>query len=164
MTRGGVYLLLCLSARLPAEDLLAKQNVTGQRGGRLTVALRAEPKTLNPTVAMDVPSREVIARMNADLISINRQSPPVCASTLSTQRARSPSALYTGMTMSICGMRLAVLVEPLAHSARGPSEPTAEALQISDHALLRGKGRVLALALGLERGNLFSLQRHRFGA
>jgi peptide/nickel transport system substrate-binding protein len=43
----------------------------GVRGGRLVVALRAEPKTLNPVTAMDSPSREVIEQMNGDLISIN---------------------------------------------------------------------------------------------
>ena len=44
----------------------------GHRGGRLVVALRAEPKTLNPLIAADAPSREVIAAMHADLIHINR--------------------------------------------------------------------------------------------
>ncbi len=36
------------------------------------VALRAEPKTLNPLTSLDSPSREVIGRMNADLISTDR--------------------------------------------------------------------------------------------
>ncbi|MGH9741507.1 MAG: ABC transporter substrate-binding protein, partial [Candidatus Acidiferrum sp.] len=44
----------------------------GRFGGRLVVALRAEPKTLNPLTAADSPSREVIAAMQADLIHINR--------------------------------------------------------------------------------------------
>jgi peptide/nickel transport system substrate-binding protein len=55
-----------------AEDLLVSGSQAGRRGGRLTVALRAEPKTLNPLTAMDSPSRDVIGRMHADLISINR--------------------------------------------------------------------------------------------
>ncbi len=46
----------------------------GRRGGRLVVALRAEPKTLNPLIAADAPSREVIGVMQADLIHINRAS------------------------------------------------------------------------------------------
>jgi peptide/nickel transport system substrate-binding protein len=54
--------------------LLAGPSEIGVRGGRLVLALRAEPKTLNPAIAMDVPSREVIGRMTADLISINRPS------------------------------------------------------------------------------------------
>jgi peptide/nickel transport system substrate-binding protein len=41
-------------------------------GGRLVIALRSEPKTLNPVVASDVSSREVIEQMTADLIHINR--------------------------------------------------------------------------------------------
>ena len=36
------------------------------------VLQRAEPKTLNPVIALDAPSREVIRRMTADLVSINR--------------------------------------------------------------------------------------------
>jgi peptide/nickel transport system substrate-binding protein len=46
----------------------------GRAGGRLVVALRAEPKTLNPLVAADAPSREVIGVMQADLVHINRSS------------------------------------------------------------------------------------------
>lgn len=46
----------------------------GHRGGTLVVAQRAEPKTLNPVLAFDTPSRDVIGRMMADLIHINRVS------------------------------------------------------------------------------------------
>lgn len=35
---------------------------------------RAEPKTLNPVTALDAPSRDVIRRMIADLITINRHT------------------------------------------------------------------------------------------
>ena len=38
------------------------------------VAQRSEPKTLNPVTAADARSREVIGRMTADLIHINRDS------------------------------------------------------------------------------------------
>jgi peptide/nickel transport system substrate-binding protein len=44
----------------------------GRSGGRLVVALRGEPKTLNPIIAADARSREVIGVMQADLIHINR--------------------------------------------------------------------------------------------
>lgn len=44
----------------------------GRYGGRLVVSQRAEAKTLNPVTAVDRPSREVLARMHADLIHINR--------------------------------------------------------------------------------------------
>jgi len=70
--------LLCASASAqnaaaPAEPLRAEHDV-GRPGGRLVFALRSEPKTLNPVAAVDVPSREVIGRLNADLIHIDRQT------------------------------------------------------------------------------------------
>jgi peptide/nickel transport system substrate-binding protein len=46
----------------------------GQSGGSLIVALRSEPKTLNPILSIDATSREVIGTMNADLIHINRET------------------------------------------------------------------------------------------
>ncbi|MCX6598082.1 MAG: ABC transporter substrate-binding protein [Acidobacteria bacterium] len=36
--------------------------------------MRAEPKTLNPVTAVDAPSRDVLRRLHADLISIDRRS------------------------------------------------------------------------------------------
>ncbi len=46
----------------------------GHRGGSLTITERSEPKTLNPVLAVDVASRDVIRRMTADLVHINRQT------------------------------------------------------------------------------------------
>jgi peptide/nickel transport system substrate-binding protein len=54
------------------EELLVLRGAMGHPGGRLVVALRAEPKTLNPLIALDAPSREVIGTMQADLVHINR--------------------------------------------------------------------------------------------
>lgn len=54
------------------EELLTFTGETGRYGGRLVVSLRAEPKTLNPVIAVDAPSREVISVMQADLVHINR--------------------------------------------------------------------------------------------
>ncbi|MGC1482819.1 MAG: ABC transporter substrate-binding protein [Candidatus Acidiferrum sp.] len=54
------------------EELLALPGEIGRPGGRLVIALRDAPKTLNPLTAADTPSREVIAAMQADLIHINR--------------------------------------------------------------------------------------------
>ena len=54
------------------EELLVLAGEMGHPGGRLVVALRAEPKTLNPLIAPDAPSREVIGAMQADLVHINR--------------------------------------------------------------------------------------------
>lgn len=56
----------------PGEEVLTISSPPGQPGGRLVVALKAEPKTLNPVIAVDQPSREVIGRMIGDLIHINR--------------------------------------------------------------------------------------------
>ena len=46
----------------------------GRAGGALVVSLRAEPKTLNPVIALDAPSREVMRRLHADLMSIDRDT------------------------------------------------------------------------------------------
>lgn len=76
-----------------AEEVLTAANDPGTSGGRLVVALRAEPKTLNPVLANDVPSREVISQMTADLIHINRytqQSEPALAKSWSV----SPNGLH----------------------------------------------------------------------
>ena len=54
------------------EMLLTLPGEVGRPGGRLVLSLRAEPKTLNPMVAADAPSREVISTMQADLVHINR--------------------------------------------------------------------------------------------
>lgn len=45
-----------------------------RQGGVLRVVERAEPKTFNPVIALDAPSRDILRRMNADLISIDRGS------------------------------------------------------------------------------------------
>ena len=57
----------------PLEEEFLKTNAeAGRYGGTLVVVQRAEPKTLNPITALDAPSREVIRRTMADLVSINR--------------------------------------------------------------------------------------------
>jgi peptide/nickel transport system substrate-binding protein len=61
--------------RAPAgADFLVVRAETGRPGGQLVVVQRAEPRTLNPVTAVDGPSRDVIRRMNADLIHINRET------------------------------------------------------------------------------------------
>src|SRR5882757_7647469 len=54
------------------ENLQILPGEVGRPGGRLIVSLRGEPKTLNPLVAADTRSREVIGVMQADLVHINR--------------------------------------------------------------------------------------------
>jgi len=57
---------------LPTEEALITSNAPGHSGGRIVVALRSEPKTLNPVLAQDATSRDVIRCLTADLIDINR--------------------------------------------------------------------------------------------
>ena len=54
------------------EELLRVAGEIGRPGGRIVIALRSEPKTLNPLIAADGASREVISAMQADLVHINR--------------------------------------------------------------------------------------------
>jgi len=54
------------------EELLRVAGENGHAGGRIVIALRSEPKTLNPLTAADGTSREVISTMQADLVHINR--------------------------------------------------------------------------------------------
>jgi peptide/nickel transport system substrate-binding protein len=72
--------LLCLCLLAPAvhsqtdEERMVTDSVPGRPGGRLVLALKSEPKTLNPVLAEDAPSRDVIRCLTADLIHINRAS------------------------------------------------------------------------------------------
>jgi peptide/nickel transport system substrate-binding protein len=67
-------LVLTCSLYGASEDVLVVPGLTGRPGGRLVFAQRTEPKTLNPAIAGDNASREVLHRMMADLIHINRES------------------------------------------------------------------------------------------
>jgi peptide/nickel transport system substrate-binding protein len=67
-------LVLTCSLYGASEDVLLVPGLTGRAGGRLVFAQRTEPKTLNPAIAGDNASREVLHRMMADLIHINRES------------------------------------------------------------------------------------------
>jgi peptide/nickel transport system substrate-binding protein len=72
----GVLSLASSSPQPPqsGEELQMTGNPVGRYGGTLVVAQGAEPKTLNPVTAADARSREVIGRMMADLIHINRDT------------------------------------------------------------------------------------------
>ena len=67
----GVVFPAQSQAAKPDEELLILPGKGGVRGGRLVAALRSEPKTLNPVTALDLPSKEVIALLSADLIHTN---------------------------------------------------------------------------------------------
>ncbi len=62
------------SASHPADDRMVVADPPGVAGGKISVALRSDPKTLNPALAADAPSRDIIYCMNADLIHINRET------------------------------------------------------------------------------------------
>ena len=76
--------MFCFGTTLMAADAPAPQPVqsgeqvrldpesAGVYGGRLVVGQRAEPKTFNPVLGFDAPSRELLGCMMADLIHINR--------------------------------------------------------------------------------------------
>jgi peptide/nickel transport system substrate-binding protein len=78
-------LVVCLPATLLAavlapaprnsvEELQRVDGEVGRYGGQLVIGQRSEPKTLNPVTATDAVSREVIGRLMADLMNINRAS------------------------------------------------------------------------------------------
>jgi peptide/nickel transport system substrate-binding protein len=77
------------------EELLRQGPDVGRHGGRLVVALRAEPRTLNPSVAADAPSREVVGRMMGDLIHINRRTQLTEAALASAWTRSADGRVYT---------------------------------------------------------------------
>ena len=80
------------NASTQAGDRMIVDGDIGRSGGTLVVAARAEPKTFNPIAALDIPSRDVIWRMQADLIHINRET------------QRSEPALARSWTVSADGL------------------------------------------------------------
>ena len=80
------------------EEVLVERTTSGTHGGRLVVALRAEPRTLNPATAADAPSREVIGRMTGDLIHIDRSTQSTEAA-LASQWKRSPDGREYTLTL-----------------------------------------------------------------
>jgi peptide/nickel transport system substrate-binding protein len=64
--------VLSVCSAFAAEDLLVVQGLSGRPGGRLVSGERLEPRTLNPIYADDGASKNIVQRMMADLIHINR--------------------------------------------------------------------------------------------
>jgi peptide/nickel transport system substrate-binding protein len=67
-----LLLLLAGAQAFAQEDLLRTSSEPGIRGGKLVIAQRSEPRTFNPVVANDQNSYGVNARLQADLVHINR--------------------------------------------------------------------------------------------
>jgi peptide/nickel transport system substrate-binding protein len=63
-----------VAAQAPAGEDVVVATPPGVRGGSLTVAQRAEPRTFNPLLASDGPSREIVQRLHASLIRIDRST------------------------------------------------------------------------------------------
>lgn len=57
-----------------ATEWLVSRAEAGRAGGQLVVIERAEPRTLNPVVAVDAPSKEIVGRTTGDLIHIDRET------------------------------------------------------------------------------------------
>jgi peptide/nickel transport system substrate-binding protein len=93
--------LFCRPAFAPAqqnnssEEQLVVPGEVGRPGGRLVVSLRGEPKTLNPLIAADARSREVIGVMQADLIHINRATQLTESALAKTWKISSDGLTYT---------------------------------------------------------------------
>lgn len=86
----------CLAAALLAALFTSSANgEIGSRGGTLVISQRAEPKTLNPLVALDTSSREIIGLITADLIHINRFTQQTEASLASSWQASPDGRQYT---------------------------------------------------------------------
>jgi len=64
---------LALPQATATADLLVTGATPGRPGGRVVVALRGEPKTLNPVTMVDNASKDVVGRLTGDLIHIDRQ-------------------------------------------------------------------------------------------
>ena len=89
------HLIAVPQSAVPQEDLLALSGEIGRPGGRLVISLRAEPKTLNPVLSVDAPSREVIAAMQADLVHINRATQLTEAALAESVKVSSDGLQYT---------------------------------------------------------------------
>src|SRR5580658_2728731 len=83
LSRAYLVLLVAIScacsvahglALQAGEERMIADGALGHAGGRLVIALRSEPKTLNPALALDEPSRDLFRSLTADLIHINRGS------------------------------------------------------------------------------------------
>jgi peptide/nickel transport system substrate-binding protein len=83
------------SAIAAGEDVAVSRQQQGEFGGVLRVAERSEPKTLNPLIAVDVPSRDVIRRIHSDLITIDRETQQVMPGLAKSWKVADRGRTYT---------------------------------------------------------------------
>jgi peptide/nickel transport system substrate-binding protein len=76
-------------------DALRSEAEVGRAGGRLVFALRSEPKTLNPVTAVDIAAHDVIGRLTADLIHIDRQTQRTGAALAKSWKVSADGRHYT---------------------------------------------------------------------
>ena len=72
-----------------SEELAISAGEAGGYGGSLVIGERTEPKTLNPILATDLASRDVVGRLMSDLVHINRltqKTEPALASSWKVSR------------------------------------------------------------------------------
>ena len=86
---------LALAQGAAAVDALRSEAEVGRPGGRIVFALRSEPKTLNPVTAVDIASRDVVGRLTADLIHIDRETQRTSAALAKSWKVSSDGRHYT---------------------------------------------------------------------
>ena len=77
------------------EDVLVTSGDIGRRGGHLLASLHSDPKTLNPVTALDVPSKQVIGLLGADLIHIDAYTQHTEAALAKSWKASGAGTHYT---------------------------------------------------------------------
>lgn len=77
------------------EEVLVAPGEIGLPGGRLVTSLRAAPKTLNPVMAVDLPSKQVLGLVFADLIHINPNTQAIEPALAKSWKVSSDGKHYT---------------------------------------------------------------------
>lgn len=92
---AGLPSVQARSAGSDSKNLSTTGSEVGRYGGRLVISQRAEPKTLNPAVDLDISSREIIGLLHADLIHINRSTQETEPGLASSWRVSPDGRQYT---------------------------------------------------------------------
>jgi ABC-type transport system substrate-binding protein len=110
-----------MAATLPAalnpnEELQPAGGEVGRYGGRLVIGQRSEPKTLNPVTATDAVSREVIGRLMADLITINKASQQTEPALAKSWKMSADGRTFTLKLRRVFGFQTAIHSMPMMFS------------------------------------------------
>jgi peptide/nickel transport system substrate-binding protein len=92
---SALFALVWTTVYASAQELTVTGGEIGRYGGRVVVAERTEPKTLNPITAIDLASRDVIRLTNADLIHINCRTQQTGPALAKSWRASQDGRRYT---------------------------------------------------------------------